>query len=78
MPTSPVIGFFVAATVVALMQFLRTHDKRVLPLMVLFLAQAGAYVFEWWEPWRWRLEVMSGLAGLVLLACLDPHLTSRR
>ena len=63
-------GFFVAATVVTLMQFVRLRDKRLVPLMALFafLALAHAEV-DWRRAYFWHLA--AGLAGLGILAVLS-------
>lgn len=65
-------GFFVAATVAALLQFLRTREKRLLPLLVLFACLAAAHSRDDWyaaRPWHFA----AGAAGLVLLVLLTPH-----
>lgn len=66
------VPFFIAATVVALMQLLRTRDRRVLPLLVLFVCLAQAHSRDWRDPWRDRFHFLAGGCGLVLLLMLSP------
>jgi hypothetical protein len=64
------IGAFVGATVVSLMQYLRTRDRRALLLCAMFLLQAFSLSREWWDPWK---DVSLGavcLTGLALLFLL--------
>ena len=62
-----------AAAAVTLLHWLRVHDRRLLPLIGLFLALAGAESLEWWHRWR-LLFVLAGVAcGLVLAAMLQGH-----
>jgi len=67
-----VLAFFVAATVVALMQLLRTRDRRVLPLVLMFAFLAQAHSRDWQDPWRGRFDFLAGSCGLVLLLMLAP------
>lgn len=65
-------GFFVAATLVTLMQFVRVREKRLLPLLALFACLAVAHSRDNWfaaRPWH----VAAGIAGLVLLVAITPH-----
>ena len=62
-------AFYVAATVVALLQYLRMRDRRLLPLVALFALLAVAHIRgEWFaaRPWHY----LAGLAGLVLVAVI--------
>jgi len=70
------VGLFVAACLVALMQFLRTRDRRVLPLAVLFLCLAQARARDWRDPWRDRFHYGAGGAGLLLLFLLSRERVS--
>ena len=66
------VGFFVAATVVALMQLVRTRERRLVPLLVLFACLAAAHAQTDWHAARpWHLA--AGFAGLVLLVVLPPR-----
>jgi hypothetical protein len=65
-------GFFVASTVVTLLQFLRLREWRLVPLLAVFacLALAHAQVDGYAaRPYHWA----SGVAGLVLLFALSPR-----
>jgi hypothetical protein len=68
-----VVGFFVAATVVTALQFLRVKDRRLLLLVALFVCLAEAHSLEWWDPWRDRFHFAAGFAGLGLLVALAPR-----
>ena len=61
------IGAFVAATVVALVQYVRSRDPRVLPLVVLLALQAFALSREPGDLWRTVSLAGACLAGLVLV-----------
>ena len=65
------VGFFVAALVVTLVQYVRSRERRLVPLMLLFAALAAAESREEWDPWQdgWRL--VAGVAGLALWAMLS-------
>ncbi len=68
------VGLYVAATVVTLLQFLRVKDKRLLPLLALFLFLALAFNCDWRNPWQMRFHVAAVAAGLAqLLVLLAPH-----
>ena len=67
------VGFFVAASVVTLLQFLRGKDLRLLLLLALFLSLAEAHSLEWWDPWKGRFHLAAGFAGLGLLFALSPR-----
>ncbi len=70
-------SFFIAATVVTLLQYLRLREPRLLPLLLLFLCLAVAESREhWYEARRFRLA--AGFSGLVLLYALSPHHHHRR
>ena len=66
------VGFFVAATVVTLMQFVRLRDKRLVPLLALFACLAIAHAqADWYAARPWHLA--AGVAGLALLFVLSPR-----
>ena len=46
------VGAYVAATVVTLVQYLRFRDKRLLVLLFLFAFQAQALYREWYDFWK--------------------------
>jgi hypothetical protein len=62
-------AFFVAATVVTLLQFLRLRDHRLLPLLALFLFLALAMSRDDWYAAR-RFHLAAGLSGLAVLYVL--------
>ncbi len=61
------IGGFIAATVVALAQYVRTRDRRLLPLMAMFLLQAFSLSCEPWDRGKDLSQAAVILAGLVLV-----------
>lgn len=66
-------SFFVAASVVTLVQFLRVREKRLLPLLALFAFSALAHSRADWDVWKKRFHLGAGAAGLVLLVALSPR-----
>jgi hypothetical protein len=69
-------GFFVAATVVTLVQWLRLKDRRVLPLLAMFALLALAHFQNEWFASR-GYHLAAGVAGLVLLFMLTPRAAAR-
>jgi hypothetical protein len=65
-----VIGGFVAATVVALVQYVRTRDRRLLPLVLLFVLQALSLGGEPGSLWKSLSQAGVILAGVVLVLIL--------
>lgn len=66
------VSFFVAGTVVTLLQFLRLKDKRLLPLLALFaLAALGHSRADYYSARPFHIA--GGAAGLVLLVMLSPR-----
>jgi len=70
-------GLFVAAAVIATVQFVRLRDRRLLPLALLFAFLAGAEAREAWEPWRGRFQLAALASGLALLALLSTKAVRR-
>ena len=64
-------GLFVAASVVALVQFGRLRDRRLVPLALLMAFLAGAEAREGWDPWRRRFQAGALVSGLALLGLLS-------
>jgi len=62
-------SFYVAASVAALIQWLRLRDGRLLALLLLFLSLAVAHHQQDWYAAR-PYHFAAGLAGLVLLVML--------
>jgi hypothetical protein len=67
-----VIGFYVAATLVTLWQWLRVKDRRILALLVLFASLTIAHTRGDWFAAR-PFHYAAGVAGLVLLYLLSPR-----
>jgi hypothetical protein len=67
------VGGFIAATVVTLLQFLRVRDRRLLLLAAMFAFQAQALAREWTDVWRDVFQVGVCAAGLGLLLALSPR-----
>jgi TRAP-type uncharacterized transport system fused permease subunit len=72
------LALYVAATLVTLMQLLRRHERRLLPLLALFACLAVARSLDPWSRWAAAFEVAAIAAGLVLLAMLTPRHTAVR
>ena len=66
-------GFFVAATIVTLVQYLRHRERRMLPLLALFVLLALAHSRPPGDPWGPRFHLSAGTAGLGLLVLLSPR-----
>jgi hypothetical protein len=66
-------GFYVAAAVVTLLQFLRVREWRLLLLLALFLFQAGAHAFGAHPNVSLLLSLISGLSGVALVWVLSPY-----
>lgn len=71
-------GFFVAAVVVALVQFVRYREPRLVPLMLLFAALAAAESRESWSPWQDAWRLIAGALGLVLAMMLSRKPAERK
>jgi len=67
------VCFFVAATVVTLVQLLRLHDRRLLALLAMFALLALAHSRQPGDPWGRRFHLAAGTAGLGLLVLLSPR-----
>lgn len=64
------IGVYIAATVVTLVQYLRLRERRLLPLAALFAFQVQALSREWWDVWKEIYQGAACVAGLLLLLLL--------
>jgi len=67
------VGGFIGATVVTLLQFLRVRDRRLLLLAAMFAFQAQALAREWYDIWQDVFQVGVCAAGLGLLFALSPR-----
>ena len=64
------VGAYIAATVITLVQYLRLRDRRLLPLAALFAFQVQALSREWWDVWKNVYQGAACAAGLLLLLVL--------
>jgi hypothetical protein len=71
------VAFFVAAAVVATLQFLRLRDRRFLPLAAMFLLLAAAHFRGEWDGWGRFFHFAAGAAGLVTLVAISPRHAAR-
>ncbi len=69
--TAGMIGAFVALTVVAVVQFVRVRDRRLLPVMAMAAFQAFALSRESWDTWKDISQGAVCVAGLVLVFMLS-------
>lgn len=67
------VAFFVGATVVTLLQYLRLKQARLLPLLALFVCLALGHSRGEWDTWGRRFHFAAGGAGLALLVMLSPR-----
>jgi len=67
------VGLFIAATVVSLLQYLRLRDRRLLLLAAMFACQSQALAREWYDVWRDVFQAGVCAAGLWLLMALSPR-----
>jgi hypothetical protein len=65
-----VIGAYIAAAVVTLVQYLRLRERRLLLLAALFAFQVQALSREWWDGWKHVYEGAVCVAGLALLLAM--------
>lgn len=65
------VGPYVAATIVTLVQFLRLRDRRLLAIAALFAFQAQALGREWTDPLKELYQNAACLAGLALVGLLS-------
>ena len=72
------VAFFVASTVVTLLQFLRLRDWRLLPLLALFALLALGHFRGEWDGWGRAFHFGAGVAGLSVLVALSPRQITRR
>jgi hypothetical protein len=71
------VAFHVAAALVTAYQFLRTRDRRLLPLAALFALLAFGHFRGEWDSWGRAAHFAGGIAGLALLALLMPRPPAR-
>lgn len=68
-----VVGAFVAACLVTLVQYFRFRDRKLMVLALLFLCQSQALARPWYDFWRDVFQVGACAAGLVLVLMLSPR-----
>jgi hypothetical protein len=68
-----VVGAYVAATVVTLVQYLRFRDRRLLVLVFLFAFQAQALAREWYDFRKDVFQTGACALGLLLVLMLSPR-----
>jgi hypothetical protein len=66
-------GAFVAATVVAVLQYIRVRDARVLLLAAMLLLQAVSLSLDWASAWKSVSQGAVCLAGLALVLALGAR-----
>ncbi len=66
------VAFFIAATVVTILQYIRMRERRLLPLMALFALMAMGHSLGD-TGWGRLFQMLGGTAGLVLLVMLTPR-----
>ena len=72
------VGAFVAAAVVTLVQFLRVGDRRLLLVAAMFACQTQALSREWYDVWRDVFQAGVCAAGLALVLMLSPRTAARQ
>ena len=70
--TTFMVSFFVASTLVTLLQYLRLREARLLPLLAMFALLALAHSRDDWRAGR-AFHLAAGAAGLALLVMLSPR-----
>jgi hypothetical protein len=70
-------GIYVGVLVVALLRFVRTRERRLLPVLALFALLAAAQVCEPYSRWRAFWHLAAGGAGLAVVFTLAPHPPAR-
>jgi hypothetical protein len=72
------VAFFIAATVVTLLQFVRVRERRLLPLIALFALTAAGHNLEEGSAWSRLAHMSAGASGLALVVMLTPRHTPPR
>ena len=70
-------GLFVAGAVVAVVQFVRERDRRLLPLAFFLAFLGGIESREPWEPWRRRFQLAAVASGVALAAMTADSFSAR-
>jgi hypothetical protein len=67
------VAFHLAAALVTLYRFVRSRDRRLLPLVGLFLCLGAGFHFGPWHAVGRPLLYAAGLCGVALLLMLSPR-----
>jgi len=70
-------GVYVGVLAVALLRFVRSRERRLVPVMVLFALLAVAQTREEWQWSRPLWHLAAGLAGLAVVFTVAPHPPTR-
>jgi len=72
-----VAAFYVASTLVTLIQFVRVREWRLVPLMLLFAFLAAGHSVGGWTGWGRLWHLAAGLSGLFLMLMLSRRPAAR-
>jgi hypothetical protein len=66
-------GIYVGVLLVALLRFVRTRERRLVPVLALFALLAIAQTREPYSRWTGLCHLAAGFSGLALVFSLAPH-----
>lgn len=72
------IAVYVAATMVALIQYVRLRERWLLPLAFLLALEAAAHFRGEWDPWGRVFHVGAAATALALVLAVSPRSQLRR
>jgi hypothetical protein len=67
-----VAGVYVGVLVVALLRFVATGNRRLIPVLLLFLLLLVAHTRPPWSPWTSLWHLAAGFAGLAVVLAIAP------
>jgi hypothetical protein len=70
-------GVYVGVVVVALVRFVQTRQRRLLPVMLLFVLLAVAATREPGSRWTAAWHLAAGLAGIAVVVTVAPRPVAR-
>jgi hypothetical protein len=70
-------GIYVGVLVVALLRYVRTRERRLVPVLALFALLAVAQASDPYSRWRALWHLAAGGAGLALVFSVAPHPPTR-
>jgi hypothetical protein len=73
-----VIAVYVAAAVVALVQYFRLRERWLLPMAFVLALESAAHFRGEWDPWGRLFHVGAALAALALVLAVAPRLPAHR